>query len=58
MRIVAESKPKYKHTEDVPDPKADKPAKAEECFDAGSSKINIDGKIPIVWKTHMRALKG
>ena len=40
-RTVAESKAKYKQTEHFPDRKADKPAKAEETFDADSSKINI-----------------
>ena len=36
LRTVAESKPKYKHTESFSNPKADKPAKAEESLDAGS----------------------
>ena len=40
-RTVAESKAKYKHTENFPDLKADKPAKAEETFDEDSSKIYI-----------------
>ena len=40
-RTVAESKPKYKHTENFHDLKADKPANAEETFDADISKINI-----------------
>ena len=40
-RIVADSKAKYEHTENFPDLKADKPAKAEETFDADFSKMNI-----------------
>ena len=35
-RTVDESKAKYKHTENLPDSKADKPAKNEESFDEES----------------------
>ena len=38
MRTVAQSKAKYKRTEHFADLKADKPAKAEETFDADSLK--------------------
>ena len=37
-RTVAKSKAKYEYTEIFPDLKADKPAKAEETFDAVSFK--------------------
>ena len=36
--FVAELNAKYEYIENIPDPKADKPAKAEETFNAGSSK--------------------
>ena len=37
---IAESKAKYEHTEHFPALNADKPAKAEETFDADSSKFD------------------
>ena len=40
QRNVAESKAKKEHTEHFPDLNADKPAKAEETFDADSSKFD------------------